>query len=178
MLRTYFRLQTRTATVFMWVYCLIICSTPTTSAFWRTWKPFSAARVGKSRDLAWVTAVSTKDIHYLASESNSTVNFCAPFKTSVNDMKYRERGNGLDRAGSAALSTWLHIDSAELESVIYRPLLPLYCIVLYGDIVHSVTYRQHINHCIVPSVFSVWIIFPRSDRARVERNTIIEVTNV
>lgn len=104
--------------------------------------------------------------HTLPQESYSTVNFCAPFKTSVNDMKYRERGNGLDRAGSAALSTWLHIDSAELESVIYRPLLPLYCIVLYGDIVHSVTYRQHINHCIVPSVFSVWIIFPRSDRAR------------
>lgn len=129
MLRIYFRLQTRTATVFMKVYCLRNCSTPTTSAFWRTWKPFSAARVEKSRDLAWV-------IHYLTSESNTTVNFCTPFKTSVNYMKYRERGNGLathrDRAGSAAPSTWLHIDSAELESVIYRPLLPLYCIVLCG----------------------------------------------
>lgn len=118
----------------MRVYCLRNYSTPTTSALWRTWKPFSAARVRKSRDPAWVTAVSTKDIHYLA--SNTTVNFCAPFKTSVNDMKYRERGNGLathrDGAGSAAPNTWLHIDSAELESVIYRPLLPLYRIVLCG----------------------------------------------
>lgn len=105
---------------------------------------------------------------YLTSESNTTVNFCTPFKTSVNDMKYRERSNGTathrDRAGSSR--TWLHIDSVELESVIYRLVSylasgapVLYSVVLYGDIVHSVTYRQHINHCIVPSGFSVWINF-------------------
>lgn len=75
---------------------------------------------------------------YLTSESNTTVNFCTPFKTSVNDMKYRERSNGL---ATHRDRFWfrLHVTSHRfrIAGVSYLPTCKLFsvqcpCIVLCG----------------------------------------------